>query len=145
MSRSDASPRSSKSSTAFLVVLAIGGVSAICCIGTLAAVAVRNFLNFNLKARQAEVRGNLKAVFNAQRAHFLEHDTYTQSFEELGFMPARGNRYRYVLSASGELLIPERSMVDSTATWALINGTAPRLTMPLCFAAFPLRSCLSWA
>lgn len=106
MSRSDASPRSSKSSTAFLVVLAIGGVSAICCIGTLAAVAVRNFLNFNLKARQAEVRGNLKAVFNAQRAHFLEHDTYTQSFEELGFMPARGNRYRYVLSASGELLIP---------------------------------------
>ncbi len=99
-------PQKSKSSTVLLVVLAVGGLSAICCIGTLAAIAVPNFIKFGARAKQAEVRSNLKALFTAERAHFMEHDAYTESFEELNFIPERGNRYRYVLSTSGELLVP---------------------------------------
>lgn len=99
-------PQKSNTSTVLLVVLAVGGLSLICCVGTLAAIAVPNFIKFNVRARQAEARSNLKNAYLSQRSWFDEHHTYSESVEEVGFSPDRNNRYSYFFSASGDPLLP---------------------------------------
>ncbi len=64
-------------------------------IGILAAIAIPNFLKFQAKSKQSEAKGNLKALFTAQRSQYQEHDKYLTLVGELGFSPERGNRYFY--------------------------------------------------
>ncbi len=68
-------------------------------IGILAAIAIPNFIRFQAKSKQSEVKNNLKAAFTAQRSQFQEHDKYLMLVGELGFSPERGNRYYYQLGA----------------------------------------------
>ena len=95
-----------KSNTVLIVVLAVGGLCMLCCVGTIAAIAVPNFLKFGARSKQSEVKSNLKAVFTAEKYWFMEKDTYSESIEDIGFAPERGNRYRYILSPSGDALNP---------------------------------------
>ena len=41
------------SSTLLIVVLVVGGLAALCCVGSLAAIAVPNFIKFGGRAKQA--------------------------------------------------------------------------------------------
>jgi type IV pilus assembly protein PilA len=66
-------------------------------IGILAAIAIPNFLRFQSRAKQAEAKTNLKAIFSGQRARYAEHDAYSTKMGEIGFAPERGNRYSYDL------------------------------------------------
>lgn len=93
-------------SAGFLAVLIGGGLSILCCLGSVAAIAVPNFYKFNRRSIQSEVKTNLKGAFTAEKAYFAEKDTYSESLEQVGFIPDRGNRYRYYLSARGDMLIP---------------------------------------
>ena len=95
-----------KQMTALVIVLVVGGVAALCCIGTLAAIAVPNFLKFKSRSMTSEVKSNLKYAYTAQRAHFGEKDAYSERIEDVGFLPERGNRYRYFFSLSGTPLLP---------------------------------------
>jgi type IV pilus assembly protein PilA len=72
-----------------MIVLAI--------IGILASIAIPNFLRFQARAKQAEVKGNLKAIFTAQKAYRAEAAGYSSRFTDIGFAPERGNRYAYYL------------------------------------------------
>jgi type IV pilus assembly protein PilA len=45
-------------------------------------------------------------AFTAEKSWFAEKDTYSESVEEMGFMPERGNRYMYVVAPSGDALVP---------------------------------------
>jgi|APLak6261675434_1056106.scaffolds.fasta_scaffold00250_7 type IV pilus assembly protein PilA len=65
-------------------------------IGVLAAIAIPNFIKFQARSKQAEAKSNLRAMFVAQRGYFSEQDSYTSLMPMLGFIPERGNRYRYV-------------------------------------------------
>lgn len=94
-----------KSSSVMLVVLAVGAVCGLCCVGTLAAVAVPNFIKFGARSKQAEVKSNLKALYTAEKSYFGEHAAYSESVEEVGYLPSRGLRYRYLLAPRGELLM----------------------------------------
>jgi len=67
-------------------------------IGILAAIAIPNFIKFQSRAKQSEVKANLKALFTAQKAYFQEKDTYSNQMQGIGFAPERGNRYTYDLS-----------------------------------------------
>jgi type IV pilus assembly protein PilA len=67
-------------------------------IGILAAIAIPNFIKFQARSKQSEVKANLKAVFTAQKAFFQEKDKYLSNINVLGFSPERGNRYTYYLS-----------------------------------------------
>lgn len=99
-------PQKSNTNTVLVVVLVVGGLSLLCCVGGLAAIAVPNFLKFNVRAKQGEVKMNLKAAYTAQKAWFAEKDTYSESVEEVGFLPEPHNRYRYFLAVSGDPLVP---------------------------------------
>ncbi len=97
-------PEKKKMSTTaiVLIVLAIGGGAALCCIGTLAAIAVPNFMKFQARSKQSEAKMNLKGAFTAEKSWFAERDAYSESFAEVGFIPERGNRYMYVLSPAAD-------------------------------------------
>ena len=69
-------------------------------IGLLAALAIPNYIRFQARAKQAEVKGNLKAAFTCERAYYQEHSTYTSCTKSIGFAPERGNRYRYTLNTT---------------------------------------------
>lgn len=65
-------------------------------IGLLAAIAIPNFMRFQARAKQAEVKSGLKTAYVAQKTYFQANDTYTTETLKAGFGPGRGNRYHYV-------------------------------------------------
>ena len=44
-------------------------------IGILAAIAIPNFIKFQARSKQSEVKSNLKGLYTTQRAFYQEHDT----------------------------------------------------------------------
>jgi len=70
-------------------------------IGILAAIAIPNFIKFQARSKQSEVKSNLKSFFTAEKAIFQEKDYYTPQIGDVGFSPERGNRYAYYAGAGG--------------------------------------------
>lgn len=130
-------PPGKKSMSWVVVLLVVGGLAGVCCIGTLAAIAVPNFLRFNSRAKAAEAKSNLKAAYTAQRAYFVEKDTYSEVLEDLGFLPEQGNRYRYFLSRTGKALTPGKAggkhtgvLVDYARHASMPSDAALRAALP---------------
>jgi type IV pilus assembly protein PilA len=69
-------------------------------IGILAAIALPNFIKFQAKSKQAEVKANLRGLFVAERGHFADYDSFTSSMALLKYIPERGNRYLLVAGCS---------------------------------------------
>jgi len=69
-------------------------------IGILAALAIPNFIRFQARSKQSEVKANLKSAFTAEKAYYQEHDEYSSCIKKIGFSPERGNRYRYTLNST---------------------------------------------
>lgn len=107
-----------------MIVLAI--------IGIIAALAIPNFLRFQARSKQAEVKGTLKAIYTAEASYQAEHDTYSPYFTEIGFQPERGNRYAYSLGGAnvelrtaGATVMPAGGKVDAISVdGALFGGPA---------------------
>ena len=76
-------------------------------IGLLAAIAIPNFLRFQAKAKQSEVRSNLKSGFTSQKAHFAARDRFSILPLEVGFQPERNNRFAYFFAKT--VLLEDRS------------------------------------
>jgi type IV pilus assembly protein PilA len=70
-------------------------------IGILAAIAIPNFIKFQARSKQSEAKTNLKALYTAERSYYQEKDTYSSFMSTVGFAPERGNRYYYLLGATG--------------------------------------------
>jgi type IV pilus assembly protein PilA len=66
-------------------------------VGILVAVAVPNFIRLQARSKQSEAKANLKALFQAQKAHFQAKDVFSRLVMEVGFAPERNNRYAYFL------------------------------------------------
>ncbi len=69
-------------------------------IGLLAALAIPNFIRFQARSKQSEVKANLKGAFTAEKSYYQEKDTYSSCIKKIGFSPERGNRYRYTLNTT---------------------------------------------
>ena len=69
-------------------------------IGILAAIAIPNFIKFQARSKQSEVKANLKALFTAEKAFMQEKDRYSSLVGEMGFSPERNNRYAYYLAGT---------------------------------------------
>ena len=87
-------------------------------IGILAAIAIPNFLKFQLKSKSAEVKTNLGGIRTAEEAYKAENDVYyaaalnpaahedgkkvawgtPANFETIGFSPAADVYYSYVVN-----------------------------------------------
>src|SRR5260370_951917 len=70
-------------------------------IGILAAIAIPNFIRFQARSKQSEVKSNLKTYWVGQRAYFAEREGYTANIYLVGFQPERGNRYAYYGDSGG--------------------------------------------
>jgi len=91
-------------------------------IGLLAALAIPNYIRFQAKSKQAEVKGNLKAAFTCERAYYADKNTYTSCNLKIGFAPERGNRYRYTLNTT--------TRVDETCNTSETRATAAGVSTP---------------
>ncbi|HET9157106.1 MAG TPA: prepilin-type N-terminal cleavage/methylation domain-containing protein [Myxococcaceae bacterium] len=67
----------------------------------LAAIAVPNFIRYQARTKQGEVKMNLRAIFSGQRSLFGERDLYSPDINIIGFTPERGNRYAYRNGTTG--------------------------------------------
>jgi len=64
-------------------------------IGILAAIAIPNFLRFQLKAKSSEGKTNLAAIRTAEESYFAEYGVYVSA---LPSPPAIGNNQKVVFS-----------------------------------------------
>ncbi|HEX9756697.1 MAG TPA: prepilin-type N-terminal cleavage/methylation domain-containing protein [Nitrospiria bacterium] len=64
-------------------------------IGILAAIAIPNFLKFQAKSRQAEVKTNLGGMFTAEESYRAEFSTYVTDLIAIGWGPSGSPRYLY--------------------------------------------------
>lgn len=64
-------------------------------IGILAAIAIPQFLKYQTKAKQAEVKSNLKGIFNVETSYYAEHNEYAIAFTGLTWVPVGPFRYAY--------------------------------------------------
>jgi type IV pilus assembly protein PilA len=55
-------------------------------IGLLAALAIPNFIRFQARSKQSEVKANLKGLFTAEKAYYQEKDTYSGCIKKIGFL-----------------------------------------------------------
>ena len=92
-------------------------------IGILAAIAIPNFMRFQAKSKQTEVKNNLKSAFTAERSQYQEHDKYLTLVGELGFSPERGNRYYYQLGTGGT------NQIRATVTATIVPLTDSGITV----------------
>ena len=70
-------------------------------IGILASIAIPNFLKFQARSKQSEVKASLKTFFVAERAYYADHEEYSGNIYTVGFQPERGNRYAYYGDSTG--------------------------------------------
>lgn len=73
------------------------GGTTVALVGVMAAIAIPNFMKFEGRSKQSEVKSNLKAAFTAQRVYLQEKDRWGRTFEEIGFQPEPGRRYTYCM------------------------------------------------
>ncbi len=70
-------------------------------IGILASLAIPNFIRFQARARQSEVRANLRASFSAERSFYGNSQIYLDDASVVGFSPEWNNRYSYFFGGAG--------------------------------------------
>lgn len=68
-------------------------------IGILAAIAIPNFQRFTSRAKQAEAKANLSALYTAMRAYHAEFSLYRANFSRNGYAPTGNVRYNHGFSA----------------------------------------------
>jgi type IV pilus assembly protein PilA len=88
-------------------------------VGILSAISLPNFLKLQARAKQTEVKANLRALADLEKAYYQEFDSYTPYVGQLGFSPERGNRYAYLLASS-----PTFDNRTGTMAYTTTNATA---------------------
>src|SRR5919108_1694121 len=89
-------------------------------IGIIAAIAIPNFIKFQARSKQSEVKANLKAMFTAEKAFFQEKDRYSSLIGELPFAPERNNRYAYFFAGASPVFDDRSGTTATTSVTA--NG-----------------------
>ncbi len=76
-------------------------------IGILAAIAIPNFMNYQCKSKQSEVKQGLGTIAKNQEAYLAEHDVYGAAADDaaivakLGFASKGTPRYTYSITTNG--------------------------------------------
>jgi len=114
-------------------------------IGILAALAIPNFIKFQARSKQSEVKSNLKAMFTAQQSYKQEHDVYSICVRKIGFSPERANRYYYkVNTTDGNLPAEACATIELRADAPGVTANTDGEIQPDLFkygATFPNTAC----
>lgn len=70
-------------------------------IGILTSVAIPNYKRFQMKARQGEAKGQLSAVYMAEKSFQQEWGQYFGDFRDIGYAPEGSLTYYVTLKAAG--------------------------------------------
>jgi len=105
-------------------------------IGILSALSIPGFLTLQARAKQAEVKTNLRALYTLEKAFLQENSRYSSLVTEVGFAPERGNRYAYFLGGTnlnGDDRFGTATFASSTATGISVDlfkfGTVQAITV----------------
>jgi type IV pilus assembly protein PilA len=93
-------------------------------ISILSSIAVPTFLEMEGRAKQAEAKTNLRALYNAEKAYFAENNSFTTLVRQVGFNIERSNRYQYNLAST---TITD----DRSTTSVLVTNTTNAISIDL--------------
>lgn len=105
-------------------------------IGILASLAIPNFMGFLSKAKQAEAKANLGAIYQCQIGYFSIANTYAgksgldgkNAFVLIDFTPIAGNnRYAYILDEA--VIMPKNYPIGPTALPSGVQSTGHGFTV----------------
>lgn len=100
-------------------------------IGILAAIAIPNFMRFQTKARQAEARASLSAIYAAEKAFNAEWSQFFNDFVEIGYVPEGSFRYEHGFTAGINSPTTYTGLLGAnmaaTRTSSATCGTSPAL------------------
>lgn len=126
------------SSLSLVVVLVFGAFGLVCCLGTVAAIAIPNFVGYKTRSTQVESKVLLKSAYVAQRALMAERDRYSEFIEDVGFDPEPNNRYRVFFALHGDARVP-RTPVGGKHTGVLADeARSPKPDNGLLKAGIPV-------
>ena len=106
-----------KSGVGVLVIVGLIGVGGLCLVavvGMLAAIAIPNFIRYQARAKQSEVRSTLRMFYTAEMAFYAANERYTTNLGELGASVESGNRYAYFADLDGTMIEPGHDGADAT-------------------------------
>lgn len=89
------------------------------CVG---AIGRLGFIKHHEHHRYDEAWTNLKAAFRAETEFRRKNGRYEESIETVGFLPERGNRYRYLFSRTDDSVSP-RDPPDGGAHTGILADT----------------------
>jgi type IV pilus assembly protein PilA len=113
-------------------------------IGILAAIAIPNFVNFQLKAKTAEAKSNLGSIRLCEETYMSENDVYfpcaaypgsvpgksgtpwgsgSAPFRDIGFDPKGNVRYQYLVQLTYTATATGNLDADSPATYSVYQIT----------------------
>jgi len=98
---------------ASLVLSGLAPVIAFFIFGVGSAIAIPNFVKFQARAKQAECKSNLKALYTAEKSFFQETERYSEDLQEIGFNPESPRRYSYFVSQANAPLAADLNPVTS--------------------------------
>lgn len=98
-------------------------------IGILAAIAIPNFLRYQVQSRQAEAKTNLGGIFVAELAYYGENARFGSFSEIIYSLIGPSNRYTYRSGAPGAAGGPSSGTENIDLHSAAIGAPAPENTL----------------
>jgi type II secretory pathway pseudopilin PulG len=90
-------PTKKQSNVAVYLIVGVVVLFGCCGVGgILSAIAIPNFIKYQARAKQAECKANLKALYTAEQAYFADHGAYSDDLDAVGFR-VHNNLYTYLL------------------------------------------------
>lgn len=88
-------------------------------VGILATLAIQNFISYQCKAKQAEAKANLGAIYVGEQAYRAENLSYSNDFVEIGWEPRGTTRYAYSVTTATSTAFTaqaQSTVIDNDAT-----------------------------
>jgi prepilin-type N-terminal cleavage/methylation domain-containing protein len=100
-------------------------------IGILAAIGSASYQSYVIRARTAEAKVSLAAIYTAEKQFFLNNFSFTLCLQQLGYQPYSTNSYYYTgfMNSAGTTCGPTKTFNCVAYDF---SGTAPAGTAPNC-------------
>lgn len=116
-------------------------------IGVLAALAAPNFARYQSKARQAESKIGLAAVYAGEKAFYAEYSSYIGDMGSIGYIPEGNKRYYNigwdsawvgsVTGFTGAATVASYTTTNIPSTWTLCSSAYTLSGLPATNATDP--------